>query len=91
MVCGAQILISTQVCRRPPGRDAIDWADAVDDALPWRGVPGSAALDLDDNEDDIGPVVVAFAGLAGLATIALTAALLGGGEDMLPDARIPPY
>ena len=61
-------------------RDAVDWADAVDDALPWRG----AALDVDDNEDDIGPVVVAFAGLAGLATIALTAALLGGGE-------IPPY
>ena len=91
MAWGARNLIFTQVCRRPPGRDAIDWADAVDDALPWRGVPGSAALDVDDNEDDIGPVVVAFAGLAGLATIALTAALLGGGEDMLPDARIPPY
>ena len=90
MVCGAQILISTQVCRRPPGRDAIDWADAVDDALPWRLVPGSAALDVDDNEDDIGPVL-AFVGLAGLATVVLTAALLGGGEDMLPDARIPPY
>ena len=90
MVCGAQILISTQVCRRPPGRDAIDWADAVDDALPWRIIPGSAALDLDDNEDDIGPVL-AFVGLAGLATVVLTAALLGGGEDMLPDARIPPY
>ena len=55
-----------------------------------RGVPGSAALDLDDNEDDIGPVV-AFVIFAGVATIALTAALLGGGEDMLPDARIPPY
>ena len=90
MVWGARNLISTQVCRRPPGRDAIDWADAVDDALPWRGVPGSAALDVDDNEDDIGPVV-AFVGLAAVATLALTAALLGGGEDMLPDARIPPY
>ena len=79
-------MISTQVCRRPPGREAIDWADAVDDALPWRIIPGSAALDVDDNEDDIGPVL-AFVGLAGLATVVLTAALLGGGEDMLPDAR----
>ena len=43
-----------------------------------------------DNEDDIGPVV-AFVIFAGVATLALTAALLGGGEDMLPDARIPPY
>ena len=90
MVWGARNLISTQVCRRPPGRDAIDWVDAVDDALPWRIIPGSAALDIDDNEDDIGPVV-AFVIFAGVATIALTAALLGGGEDMLPDARIPPY
>ena len=82
--CAQDLRLFLEVCRRPPGRDAIDWANAVDDALPWRGVPGSAALDLDDNEDDIGPVVVAFVGLAGVATIALTAALLGGGE-------IPPY
>ena len=46
-------------------------------------MPGSASLDVDDNEDDIGPVL-AFVGLAGVATVALTAALLGGGE-------IPPY
>ena len=84
--CAQDLRLFLEVCRRPPGRDAIDWADAVDDALPWRG----AALDVDDNEDDIGPVV-AFVGLAAVATIALTAALLGGGEDMLPDARIPPY
>ena len=88
--CAQDLRLFLEVCRRPPGRDAIDWADAVDDALPWRGVPGSAALDVDDNEDDIGPVV-AFVIFAGVATIALTAALLGGGEDMLPDARIPPY
>ena len=88
--CAQDLRLFLEVCRRPPGRDAIDWADAVEGALPWRGVPGSAALDLDDNEDDIGPVV-AFVGLAAVATIALTAALLGGGEDMLPDARIPPY
>ena len=88
--CAQDLRLFLEVCRRPPGRDAVDWADAVDDALPWRGVPGSAALDVDDNEDDIGPVV-AFVIFAGVATIALTAALLGGGEDMLPDARIPPY
>ena len=87
--CAQDLRLFLEVCRRPPSRDAIDWADAVDDALPWRGVPGSAALDVDDNEDDIGPVV-AFVGLAAVATVALTAALLGGGEDMLPDARIPP-
>ena len=88
--CAQDLRLFLEVCRRPPGRDAIDWADAVDDALPWRIIPGSAALDLDDNEDDIGPVV-AFVIFAGVATLALTAALLGGGEDMLPDARIPPY
>ena len=88
--CAQDLRLFLEVCRRPPSRDAIDWADAVDDALPWRIIPGSAALDLDDNEDDIGPVV-AFVIFAGVATLALTAALLGGGEDMLPDARIPPY
>ena len=88
--CAQDLRLFLEVCRRPPGRDAIDWADAVDDALPWRNVPGSSSLDVDDNEDDIGPVL-AFVGLAAVATLALTAALLGGGEDMLPDARIPPY
>ena len=83
--CAQDLRLFLEVCRRPPGRDVVEWTDAVEDALPWGGIPGSAPRDVDDNEDDPILFAVAFVGIATLASYALTAALLGGGEDMLPD------
>ena len=83
--CAQDLRLFLEVCRRPPGRDVVEWTDAVEDALPWGGIPGSAPRDVDDNEDDPILFAVAFVGIAALASYALTAALLGGGEDMLPD------
>ena len=74
-----RLFLEVESVRRPraSGRDAVDWADAVDGAALARRA-GRRQLGVDDNEDDIGPVL-AFVIFAGVATIQpQTAALLGG-------------